>query len=282
MRDQGYDIQEVELAESELATEGVAQGRFQFAEGTNNSAFLAVDQGSSVLLVVDRNLNEWMVYAREGIETCDELVASRVAVHSPGSVSGAMLRDWISKECSESAAASYDPLIIAGSQNRYAAMLADQIDASPVELPDALRLDAEGGFNRLASFREDLPDLHPQSVYVNGSFLQDNPDVVRAFIRELLLLHREINSQDGRLFELYKQYLPEEVAQDEALAREITDAFVEAGLFPDDGGLTPDAVKYTVEFFGPDGTGDLSQNLPVESVSDLSHLEAVLNDIGRE
>jgi ABC-type nitrate/sulfonate/bicarbonate transport system substrate-binding protein len=278
LREQGYEIETPELAESELVTEGVAQGEFQFGSGANNSSLAAIAQGAEVKWIVDRTLNEWQVYAREGIETCEDLVASRVAIHSPGSVSGAMLRNWVNENCSEDAAAAYEPLIIEGSQNRLAALLADQIDASPVEFADALILEEEGGFVNIASFAEDLPDLHPTSVYGSTEWMSDNPEATAALVTALLEQHRRINSEDGYLFGLYEEYLPEEAAAETGEA--IAQAYVDAGIFPDDGGLTEEAVQFTIDFFGPEGTGDIETELTVEQVADLSHLQAALDELG--
>ncbi len=278
LREQGYEIETPEIAESELVTEGVAQGEFQFGSGANNSSLAAIAQGAPVRWIVDRSLNEWQVYSREGVESCEDVVASRVAIHSPGSVSGAMLRDWINNNCPEDVAASYEPLIIEGSQNRLAALLADQIDTSPVEFGDALILENEGGFARVVSFAADLPGLHPTSVYGNADWMAENPGAVEALIRALLEQHRLINSEDGYLMELFTEYLPEEASGENAEA--IVQAYVDAGLFPDDGGLDDEAVEYTIGFFGPDGTGDIEEVLSPDQVADLSYLQNVLDELG--
>ncbi len=278
LREQGYEIDTPELAESELVTEGVAQGNFQFGSGANNSSLAAIAQGAEIKWVIDRTLNEWQVYAREGIETCEDLVASRVAIHSPGSVSGAMLRNWVNENCSEDAISAYEPLIIEGSQNRLAALLADQIDASPVEFADALILEEEGGFFAIASFADDLPELHPTSVYGNTEWMEENPEATTALVTALLEQHRRINSEDGYMMQLYQEYLPEEAAGESAEA--IAQAYVDAGIFPDDGGLTEEAVQYTIDFFGPDGTGAIEAELSVDEVADLSYLQAALDELG--
>ncbi len=277
LRAEGYTIETPELAESELVTEGVAQNRFQFGSGANNSSLVAIEQGAPIKWIVDRTANEWLVYAREGIEGCEDIAESRVAIHSPGSVSGAMLRDWVNNNCPD---ANYEPLIIEGSQNRLAALLADEIDASPVEYGDAMILEQEGGFQLVVSFAQDLPELHPTSVYGNTDWMADNPEATQALIRALLEQHRQINSEPGYLLGLVEEYLPEEAATETAQA--ITDAYVEAGLFPNDGGLTEEAVAYTAAFFGPNGTGDVETEFEPGDVADLSYLEAVLDEIGTE
>ena len=128
-------------------------------------------------------------------------------------------------------------------------------------------------------FAGDLPDLHPTSMYGNAEWMTKNPDVAKDLVREVLVQHRRINSEPGYLLSLYQKYLPEEAA-DAAVAKLVTDKYVELGLFDDNGGLTPAAIDYTVKFFGPNGTGDLAADLPVDRVSDLSFLKTALAEIG--
>lgn len=279
LRAAGYTIEIPEIAESELVVEGVAQGRFHFGAAANNAVMAAMEQGANIRFLVDRSLNEWMVYAVNEIQECADLEGKRVAIHSPGSVSGAMLRDWIRNACPQ---INYDPLIIEGSQNRLAAMLADQIDATPMELGDTIRLEEErpGEFHLLANFSEDLPDLHLTSVYTNQDWAQDNPDVVFDVVRAVVIQHRRIMAEDGYLLSLIQKYLPEE-AEDEDLARTVAQAYIDRAFFPLNGGLTQEAVEYTLEFFGPDGTGSTARLLTFEETADLSYLEAVLEDLGR-
>ncbi len=278
---QGYTIETPVLDASELVSQGVASGQFQFGSGANSSALLAMEAGGEMEFIVDRNSNEWTIVTTAEIDDCTELVQSRVAIHSPGSVSGAMIRDWINNTCPD--AGNFEPLIIAGSQNRAAALEADQIDGTPAELRDWIALSSTGGdkYKILVNFTEELPDLHPTSMYGNSAWMQENPDVTKDLIREILLQHRRINSEDGYLLSLYEKYLPDEAADTE-LATLVTDTYREQGLFDNNGGLTPEAVEYTTQFFGPNGTGDLKEEMSVEEVSELSYLEEVLEEIGRE
>jgi len=278
LRSQGYDIKVEEISESELLVEGVAANRFQFAEAANNPVLIAVEKGANIKFVVDRNANEWGIIVTADISTCEQLVAKRVAIHSPGSVSGAMLKDWIKSECPDKLA-DYQPLIIAGSQNRAAALLAGQIDASPVELRDAILLSKEG-FKVLVDFATGLPKLNVTSVYSNGDWLAKNPDVARDFVRELIIQNRRANTEPGYLLEQYKKYFAEEVAQDPALAEEAVSEFIKRELFRNNGGLTAESMNYTAQFFGPNGTGATTRELTAAEISDLSFLQSVLAELG--
>jgi NitT/TauT family transport system substrate-binding protein len=279
LRAAGYKVETPEIAESELVVQGVAQGQFQFGAAANNAVMAAMEKGAPIKFLVDRSLNEWMVYAINDIKDCSGLAGHKIAIHSPGSVSGAMLKDWMKNTCPE---VKFDPLIIEGSQNRLAAMLAGQIDATPMELADTIKLDQErpGEFHLLANFSEDLPDLHLTSVYTNDPWAKQNPDVVYDVVKAVVIQHRKIMEEDGYLLSLIKKYLPEE-AKDEALAKTVADAYIDREFFPLNGGLTKEAVEYTLKFFGPDGTASTSKLLTFEETTDLSYLEKVLDELGR-
>jgi NitT/TauT family transport system substrate-binding protein len=279
LNERGYNIEIAELAESELVTEGVASGQFALGEGANNPALIAIEQGANVKFIVDRNANEWGIIAVSEVTTCSQLVDSRVAIHSLGSVSGAMLKNWISEECPDRLA-DYQPLIIAGSQNRAAALIAGQIDASPVELRDSIVLSKEG-FQILADFSSGLPLLNASSVHANADWLEANPDVAYDFIKELITQNRRINAEDGYLFSIYERYFPDEVAEDPDLAKEVAAEYIKRELFRNNGGLTPESMEYTAEFFGPNGTGDVSKDFTADEISDLTLLNKVLDELGR-
>ena len=83
--------------------------------------------------------NDWSVLAKADIVHCADLDQRRMAIHSECSVSAAMLRAYIEKTCPGT---EPEYLIIPGSENRASALLVGEIDAAPVELIDAVRINA--------------------------------------------------------------------------------------------------------------------------------------------
>jgi NitT/TauT family transport system substrate-binding protein len=283
LNQQGYKITISEIAEAEVVTEGVASNKFQFGYGANNSALLAMEKGAKIKFAIDLVSNVWGIVALATIKTCDQLIANRVAIHSPGSVSTAMLKDWIAKKCP--ANSTFQPIVIAGSQNRAAALLAGQIDATPAELADWLNIKAKDAtkYIQLADFAKDLPGLHPTSIYGNTAWMEQNPAVVTDLVREIVLQNRRVASEPGYLLTLYKKFLPEEVkTKGEAAAKEITDAYTQKGLFDVNGGIDAAAIEYTAKFFGPSGTKELKADMPVSQIAELSYLNAVLTELGKK
>jgi ABC-type nitrate/sulfonate/bicarbonate transport system substrate-binding protein len=273
----GYKITTSVLAESEILTAGVASGDFAFGSGANNAVMAAAEKGGDIKAVVTRVNNEWTVYAKTDIPDCAGLNGKRLAIHSQGAVSTAMVRNYIQVNCPGT---EPEYIIIEGSPNRYAALLANQIDASPLELSDGVAIEAEAGdrFHQIASFANDLPDLQTTSITVNGAWATANPGSVDAVVRAVLEVHREIDGNAALLQQLAEKHIPDAI-NPATIAASVA-KYVELKMFPVDGGITAENLQFTAEFFGPDGTGSTSTVLTLDQFSDLSFLEKALDDLG--
>jgi ABC-type nitrate/sulfonate/bicarbonate transport system substrate-binding protein len=274
----GYTIDIQILDQSELVTEGVSSGDFAFGSGANNSSMAAVEKGANLKVVTARVNNEWTLYARTDITDCAGLGGKRLAIHSQGAVSTAMVKNYVETTCSGT---EPNYVVIEGSNNRVAAMLADQIDASPLELSDSITIEAQAAdkYHLISSFAEDLPDLQTTSIYVNGDFAEENPGSVLALVKAVLTVHRQIESDGAD----YLKSLAEEFVGDAINPDTIDEAaakYVELGMFPTDGGLTEENLAFTAEFFGPDGTGSTESLLEVDQFADLSFLQMALDELG--
>jgi NitT/TauT family transport system substrate-binding protein len=276
-KEQGYAIKTQEIAESELVTAGVAAGDFQFGSGANNATMAAIEKGANLKAVVARVNNEWTLYARTDIKECKDLQGKRVAIHSQGAVSTAMVKNYIDTVCPGT---EPEYVVIEGSNNRVSAMLADQIDASPLELSDSITIDTQASdkYHQIASFAADLPDLQTTSIYVNGDWAAENPGSVDAIVKAVLEINKEIEGNPARLKEIAQQFVPDAINADTIdLA---TQKYVDLKMFPADGGLTAENLEYTAKFFGPDGTKSTSVLLTPDQFSDLSYLEQAKSELG--
>lgn len=277
LNSQGYTIDAPTVGSSELAVDGVCRGEFAFSSGATNAVLLADQAGCDIKVVGNRVDNEWTIYAATDITECADLDGRRLAIHSEGAVSTAMVRNYIETECPGT---EPEYLVIEGSQNRLAALLADEIDSSPLELADAIIVDdqASDRYSLLASLAQQLPELKPTAVYGNGDFIAENPGSVQALLKAQIEVHREI-AVDADLFrELILKHLPE---TDEASLDIVVEQYTELELLGVNGGMTEEGMEYTLTFFN-DSLEDLDGSLTLEDVSDLSHLEAVLDEIGSE
>src|SRR5687767_9771127 len=234
---------------------------------------LAIQEGANLKVLVDRVANEWTLYVANDITECADLAGKRLALHSDGAVSTAMVRNYINTTCEGTAP---QEVFIEGSPNRVAAMLANEVDASPLELGDSITIDTEASdrYHLLSSFSADLPDLKTTSIYVNGDFAAQNPQTVTDVVRAVIEQFRLIEGDPAYLKRLALDEVPDAINEDTidaAVAK-----YVELGMFPVDGGVTEEKLQYTAEFFGSDGGGVTDEVMAVDKWADVSYLAAVL------
>ncbi|HEV8534453.1 MAG TPA: ABC transporter substrate-binding protein [Candidatus Limnocylindria bacterium] len=275
LRGDGFAIKTPEIAESELSVEGTAKGDFAFSSGTTSAVLTAIEKGGKLKIIADRAANEWTVFAKKGLATCADLNGKKVAIHSAGAVSTAMLKNWVNTTCK----GTPDYVVVPGSPNRLAALLANQIDASPLELSDSITLKAKGGDNYqlVTSFAQTLPNVHPTTVYANSDFMSKNPDTVKALLKALLTEHRKIGKEAGYLKTITLKYYP---SVDKTTIDDAAKSYVDLKIFDPNGGLTEANFGGTIEFFA--GAGSIKAGMTVSTAADLSYLQAVLGELGRQ
>jgi NitT/TauT family transport system substrate-binding protein len=270
LRAQGYTIETPEVADNNLIVQGVSNNEFQFSSGTTLAVLIANKTGAPLKVIGNRIGNEWTVASVATIADCAGLDGKRYAHHSEAAVSTAMGRNWVEESCPGT---TPEEVIIAGSDNRANALIADQIDATELELSDAIALLASQGdkFHVLTSFSETLPDLKPSTIYGNTDYMAENPGDVVALLSAVLAQHEKINADAGYLKSLAEKYLPN-VNQD--TIDEVTSQYVELGLFETDGGIDAESLEYTIKFF--EDAGALEAGLTVDQAADFSFLEMAL------
>jgi NitT/TauT family transport system substrate-binding protein len=281
LRSQGYTIDTPAINASELLTQGVADGSFGIGAGMGtNTIMAAVSKGAAMKVFLARNANETVLYARSAtIKGCADLGGKKVAVHSEGSVSYAMIKAYVKASCPQ---ATPNYLIVPGSENRLAAMIADQIDAAPLELGDSITLDAQAGdrFKLLVRFAQDLPQLQPFVFAVNTQFANQNPGTVLALIKAVLTEYRRIAGDAAALQADAEKYVKDAINPSTVAA--IARKYTELKMFDVNGGLTAENLQFTAAFFGPNGTKAVEAALPASQWADIGFLDTALRELGRK
>jgi NitT/TauT family transport system substrate-binding protein len=263
MRGNGYDIKQVELAEPELAIEGLAKGEYAISAEATSPALIANQQGAPIKVIADVVANQWAVYGQEGIKTCDDLVGKPVGIFSEGAVATAMVRDWVAKSCTKG---QPEYLVIGGSDVRAQALQQGEIAATALEIADVAALAAQGKplAPPIVDFAKELNGVHPQTVYANTEFLADNAAAAQEFVDALAAEHAKINENPAYLVELVQKYLPE--SADESL-RATADEFVQKRLF-DATALDAENMQQTIDFFIHAGV--IKEGLTAADAADLT------------
>jgi NitT/TauT family transport system substrate-binding protein len=280
MRGAGYKIDTPIIESSELLSQAVASGQFAFGSGANNAVLAANQAGANLKVVVSRVNNEWTLYARTAtIKKCADLGGKSLAIHSEGAVSTAMVKNYVQENCAGTAP---NYIVIPGSPNRVAALLADQIDASPLELGDSLTIDAKASdrFSLLASLAEDLPELQTTSIYVNGDWAAANPGSAQAVVNAVLTEYRRIAGDAAALKADAEKYVGDVI--DPTTIDAATKKYTDLKMFDVNGGVTEDNLNYTAKFFGPDGTKSVNKVFALDDWADLSFLQAALSELGTQ
>ena len=276
---QGYQIDFPEIAQSNLIVEGIVNGQFQVTSGTTLSFLVASQKGGPIRSIGNRLNNEWTLTGIAAIQKCDDTNGKVWAHHTESAVSTSMARIWMKNNCA--ATTKPQEIFIQGSDVRAAALRAGQIDIGELELSDAYNTTSGAGASKyriVANFSKDLPNLKPSMIAANTEWMAKNPGDVIALLREITVQNRKINADKtgGYLKSLAEKHVPKAINKD--TIADVAKAYVDAGLFPSDGGLKEADITGTIKFF-EDG-GSLTKGLTVQQAADLTFLNLVLKDLG--
>ncbi|MHB0858220.1 MAG: ABC transporter substrate-binding protein [Anaerolineae bacterium] len=274
LRAQGYEVVTTFYAQSEMAAEALARGDEDLLCGPSRTYWAAAAKGADMPMIVEMTANAWSLYSTSEIRSCADLQGRRLAVHSEGGLATALVNDYVRRNCPGT-----EPLvlILPGSATRAAALMAREIDATPLELADAVQLtrQAPEEFHVLADFAQDLPDLVTKAVHVNGMFAKAYPEVVTAFVKELVTVHRELADDPEQVLPAARTHLK----LSEGDLQAVLAAYVRIGAWDVNGGLTSEAVGYSLSFFQT--TGSLDTGLDEAHAADLHYLDEALAALGR-
>lgn len=270
---EGWKIETVHFAQSELATEAVVKREAVLGNGASVSALRATQAGSPTPLVSEYYRNALVLATKRDIKRCEDLNGARLAIHSEGAVATAQLRSWMAQACKPNP----NWLVIPGSPNRATAMLAGQIDATPMFLSDWVRIkvQAPDRFHHIVNFADALPDVKANVQFADPRWLESSKEVAVAFTAELLKTHRMLAGNPKLLEDNVRRLLPELEAE---IVPEIVKENLAAEVFAVNGGLTARDVEGTARFFT--GTGELKPGIPLDKAADLSILEGALKIVG--
>jgi NitT/TauT family transport system substrate-binding protein len=266
----GWKIETPELSAGELQLQGVASGEFQISSGSGPNVLQLAEKGLPVRVVMGRIKNEWTLYSKSEIADCKGLEGVKLAIHSEGSPATFMLRNWIKNNC-DGTKPSY--LILPGSENRFAALLKGEIDASPIELSDAIALEAQGGdkYRRLTSFAETLPNLMLTPIYANSDWASKNKNTMALLLKAVLEQQRKFNADPAYFKAEVIKTLPN-VSQ--ATLDKVIKAYVDLEMYDPTGGISIEQQRYTADFLLQAGL--LKPGFSTEQAYDRTYLDAAL------
>jgi len=275
IKSKGYDVEFKSLATPELAAQALINNDAQFSAISSGTGMMAVQAGAKIKMVCEHKANEWALVTISSVTDPKQLVGKRLAVHSLGAISTGMVNTTLNK-----AGIKIDLMTIAGSDVRAQAMLAGQIDATPLEIKDVLNVQAKapGKFRILVNYSKEMPQLNGTCFFVSENFLAKNPKWVQDLIQANLEINRKGKADPKWLIGEGKRLFPQ---LDPALVEAGVNAYLQADIWNVNGHVTPETAAFSLKFYSEAGTIQ-AKDLKPELYYNFEPLNAILKKIGQK
>jgi ABC-type nitrate/sulfonate/bicarbonate transport system substrate-binding protein len=269
LRAAGYEVVVTHFSASDVAVQAVQSGIVNIIHGSMISAWIAASRGARIRTVMEHVANPYRLVVVGSISSCEDLTARRLALPAESAVSTHLVRAFIKEECPD---AKPQVFSLTESSSRAAAFLAGGVDAGGLELSSLIWLKQQGPgrFKVLSDFSKRWPHIKTTGVHVNSDFARQRPAVVGDYIRALLAANRDVAAEPSLLVSTAAERLGR--SEDwPAAAR----AYLDEGVWPEEGGLTAEDVQATLDFFQT--YSGLDRRLTPDKVVDLRYLETELS-----
>jgi ABC-type nitrate/sulfonate/bicarbonate transport system substrate-binding protein len=278
LAEQGIEVDQQYVEDGSIAIQALAQGEAQVATNIGvNVGLLAVQEGASIIDVMATQRPTWALVSRNEITSIEDLAGLTMGVHGETSFTKAIADFY-----DETYSLGMSQLIIPGSEVRAEALANDQIDASVIDFPDIVRLEATfpDSFNVLATIGETLPDLIEQDIWMNQSWIDENPELAQQVVSALVAGIRRLRDDNAYALTLASELLPDE---DPAVLTELIAAYTDRGIWDPNGILTEETAQFTIEFFADLGEIDVDPtSVDLNEFFNFALLEGALGELGRQ
>ncbi len=242
----GYQGRIVEMANSDLVVAGGASGTFEMGSASTPSVMKVIQDGAPIRFFGENRRNTWTLVAKDPIKTCANMHGVRLSLHSPGSVTTAMWRVWYKNNCATTIKLTES--FINGSPNRLIALLAGRIDVTLLEQEDLVGLPPTG-YSVVANFSKDLPQIKTGLIWINQTFLEENPKVAADLMYEISRLAQEVNQDPASFKTLALKW----TKGYEATVDKVIAAFRAGNIFPEEPGMFFKDLNESSAFFATAG-----------------------------
>jgi ABC-type nitrate/sulfonate/bicarbonate transport system substrate-binding protein len=269
----GYTIEKTYLSSSTLITDALARGEADVAMSNTQTAWTAIAKGADIRTVVEATGPSNLFAAHARIQSCRDLDGRPVGVANTSGFSPLLLSLFFERQCP---GVRPRTLLLPEAGARAAALLSGRVDATMLPVDDFLGVERQSTapFRVLMSHGE-FSDIRIDALHVRRAWALEHPQAVGALLRAQLDAHRLVIARP----EILSQESVRRLSLDPAAAEAVVGAHLRAGLWDANGGLTAANVESTIDFLTKSGA--LPPGLTVDRVSDLSHLNAVLDRVGR-
>jgi NitT/TauT family transport system substrate-binding protein len=248
LKDAGYKTSATFLSTSEDPVAAVVRGDANFGSAAASAVFTAISEGAPLVTVMQAMAPNYALVAPVDVEDPGGLDGMRVGIHA--AVSSTALYTQLA--LADYPDAKPEILIVPGSAKRIEALAAGELDASVIQLTDLPRLEelAPGKFHVIHNFAEENSNLADTVIFVSRDTLKDNSALVESVIAQILDTYKQAYEDVDALAARTAEEVPD---IDEATAKELAQIYVDAHVWPEDGGLTEESVADTLDALESNG-----------------------------
>lgn len=274
LRAQGYTVEAVDFNDNALSVQALEQGDLDLGYISNAIAWAAIKRGANIRTILDDITDARVLAVAPDIKTCADLNGKQVAVASTNSTQAILLNKYIKDECPD---VKPELVVMSSPNNRFIALTSGQVDAATMNLTDVL------GYQYMHKMQVALLDDYTgKFLHLRGAgqvarleLIEKYPETAKDIVRALLNARRQLQDPEALTANAVK-YLkmdPEE-------ARELGKTYLEGQVWDLNGGWTPENLQSNLDFFVE--TGAVPAGLTANDIADLSVMNAVLDELGRE
>jgi ABC-type nitrate/sulfonate/bicarbonate transport system substrate-binding protein len=240
----GHTVTWTEFQSPETMTLALQNDEVDFIGTSAGTAFSAIDAGFEGRSFLGMAMSDFLMVATADLTSCEALDGKNVAIQSREGTTGVLTLRWLEGECPS---ARPNIMIVPGSENRVAGLIARQLDASPIDSQNTAQLMAlrPGEFGTIDSFA-DASVL--ASVYIaSATFLDGNPEAARALAEAYTAVVNEIYADRSEMMERTKALLSE---TDPAIVETVVNGYIDRHTLVPVSGVQPDVVADAIAFYG--------------------------------
>lgn len=277
LEEEGYSVENTFAQEAETAVQALVQGDAQVAVNLGvNVGVPAVDAGANIVDVVATQRPTWALAARPEFQTMADLEGARIGVHGEASFTRA-----VSVFFAEEYGYTYEELIIPGSDVRAEAIARGELDASVIDLPDVVLLEATfpDSFHILQTIGEQFPELIEADVWLDATWAEANPEVATDVVKAFVAAARKMTEDTDYSLALAMEHLGD---MGEDVLTRLVEEYSERGIWPQDGLINQERALTTLQFF--QDVGEIAIETPITEATvaryfDFSYLQAALQEL---
>lgn len=244
LKAKGYTVEVIEFQGPEPMMLALQNGEVDVIGTSVGTAYSAIEAGVELRTFLGMAKSDFQLAAKKGLATCADLDGKNLAIHSREGTAGVLVARWLQAECPT---ARPNIMIVPGSENRIAGLLAGQIDAAPVDSGNTVRLlDMKPDeFSTIDSFSKGSTVM--SSAYVaKREWLDANGAAAKDLAAALVAEIQAAKTDRAAFVERAKEALDE---VEPALVEKMVDNYFANGFLSPVWGVGEEASKISIDFY---------------------------------